>query len=215
MNIIRTAAVELSIIPAIAYKTKLASGGGGLKLMRLDQQASATATINKRTGEVTPYGTVDEALFPYEAFEEALELTGGLPYSARGSISLAVSDQPEEEEPASPEPEKIDMVDSAEYQAIVARYSDEKGKMNYRLMNKDFIQFAAKSKVVADLVAKQAQPDDIVLAILKSRATFISGQKESLDDEHVKALLETLDEIDPRSAFKELKSHINRMLARR
>jgi hypothetical protein len=28
-------------------------------------------------------------------------------------------------------------------------------------------------------------------------------------------LIETLDEIDPRSAFKELKSYINRMLARR
>jgi hypothetical protein len=41
MNIIRTTAVELSLIPAIAYKQKLASGGAGIKLFRLDQDATA------------------------------------------------------------------------------------------------------------------------------------------------------------------------------
>ena len=98
MNIIRTKAVELSAIPAIAYKQKLASGGAGIKIMRLDTDASAVATVDKRTAEAVYYGVVDESLFPYEAFEEALELTGGLPYSARGKIKFVATDKSEPED---------------------------------------------------------------------------------------------------------------------
>jgi len=60
-----------------------------------------------------------------------------------------------------------------------------------------------------------ATKDEILIFIIKSRATFISGKKQSLDDESVKLLIETLDEIDPRSAFKELKAYIKRILARK
>ena len=214
MNIIRTKAVELSTVPAIAYKQKLASGGAGIKIMRTDGQ-TAVCSIDKRTADMIPYGNFDEALFPSEAFDEAFELTNSLPYSARGSIKLlAVEDaQPDDVSEQAPA-EQVDMTLSPEYAAIVDRYSDEKGKINYALMNKDFIQFAAKSKVVSKLVGEGAQQDDILEAIVISRATEISGQKDSLDGNSVRLLIETLDEIDPRSAFKELKAHINRMLAK-
>lgn len=212
MNIIRTKAVELTSIPAIAFKQKLAAGGAGVKLMRLDAEAAAVATVDKRTGEAVAYGNFDEVLFPGEAFEEAIELTAGLPYSSRGNIKLAVQEQPEAEEEIAPE--KPDMVESDEYRAIVERYSDEKGRLNYALMNKDFIQFAAKSKVVADMAANKALTDDIVTFVIKSRAALMAGKKESLDDQQAAALIETIDEIDPRSAFKELKAYINRLLAK-
>ena len=214
MNIIRTKAVELSAIPAMAYKQKLAAGGAGIKILRSDGQ-TAVCTINKRTAEMTPYGIFDEEAFPMEAFEEALELTGSLPYSARGNIKLtayevAQPDDVTEDAPA----EQVDMTLSPEYIAIVERYSDERGRLNYTLMNKDFIQFASKSKVVAGLAASNAGQDEILETIVKSRAAEISRQKESLDRDSVLLLIETLDEIDPRSAFKELKAHINRMLAK-
>lgn len=214
MNIIRTKAVELSAVSAIAYKQKLASGGAGIKIMRTDGQ-TAVCTIDKRTADMVPYGSFDESLFPMEAFDEAFELTNSLPYSARGNIKLlAVEDaQPDDVSEQAPA-EQVDMTLSPEYMAIVDRYSDEKGKINYVLMNKDFIQFASRSKVVAKLVDEGAQQDEIVEAIVISRATEISGQKESLDSHNAKLLIETLDEIDPRSAFKELKAHINRMLAK-
>jgi len=216
MNIIRTKAVELTSIPAIAYKQKLASGGAGVKILRMDRDITAVYTIDKRSGEPIPYGGADEDSFPAEALEEAMELTSGLPYSARGNIKITVFDQPpqdavQEDAP----PDKVDMTLSREYAAIVERYSDEKGKLNYQLMNKDFIQFASKSKTVSDMVQNKATQDEILLFIIKSRATLISGQKESLGDESVKLLIETLDEIDPRSAFKELKAYINRLLARK
>ena len=214
MNIIRTKAVELSTISAIAYKQKLASGGAGIKIIRTDGQ-SAVCTVNKRTADMAPYGKVDEYFFPMEAFDEAFELTNSLPYSARGNIKLLAVEEVQPDDVSEQAPaEQVDMTLSPEYIAIVERYSDEKGKINYTLMNKDFIQFAAKSKVVRTLVDENAKQDDILETIIKSRASEISGRKESLDSDSVRLLIETLDEIDPRSAFKELKAHINRMLAK-
>lgn len=215
MNIIRTRAVELTTIPAIAYKQKLASGGAGIKILRIDGDQSAVCTIDKRSGGMIPYGNFDETLFPMDAFDEAFELTGGLPYSARGNIKLTPAQIQEGDVVEEAPPEQIDMTLSPEYQAIVDRYSDEKGKLNYQLMNKDFIQFAAKSKVVADMVSAKASQDEILTCIVRSRATEISSRKESLDDASINLLIESLDEIDPRSAFKELKAYINRMLAKR
>jgi len=214
MNIIRTKAVELSVIPAIAYKMKLQSGGASLKVQRLDKDAAGVVTIDKRTGDLIPFGKFDEKLFPSEAFEEAAELTSGLPFSARGNIKVNVAAYSDKEETPPEAEEVIIMTDSDEYNAIVERYSDEKGKLNYALMNKDFIQFASKSKTVAELISNKASPDEIALFIVKSRAAFIAGKKDSLDDKHAAALIETLDEIDPRSAFKELKNYLKRQLAK-
>ena len=216
MNIIRTMAVELSEIPAIAYKQKLSAGGAGIKLLRLDQDAFAVFTIDRRTGEAVPYGSYDPELFTDEALAEALELTSGLPYTARGKLRVTVfEDEAQAEDVAETELEKVDMVNSDEYKAIIQRYTNEKGKLNYPLMNKDFIQFASKSKVVAGMAAEKTTAEAIVLFIVKSRATFLSGKKESLSDQDTAALIETLDEIDPRSALKELTAYIKRQLAKR
>jgi len=219
MNIIRTTAIELSTIPAIAYKQKLSAGGAGLKILRLDQDATGVFTIDRQGGAPQPYGKVDAALFPDAAVDEALELTQGRPYSARGKIKVSVFDKKLEKDDVAPEEpqvaDMVDMVDSEEYNAIIDRYSDEKGKINYVLMNKNFIQFAAKSKTVKDMAANQASEDDIVMYILRNRAAYLAGKKDSLTDEETRALIETLDEIDPRSAFKELKVYIRRMLVRK
>ena len=216
MNIIRTAAVELLTIPAIAYKQKLASGGCGLRILRLDQSEVGAFTINKRDGDAVPYGSINAALFPDFAVEEALEVTNGLPYSSRGKICVSVfSESKEEEDVTEEEINAIDMVDSDEYNAIIDRYSDESGKMNYQLMNKDFIQFAAKSSTVSKMVGERASEGDILAHVLKNRAGHLANKKESLSDDEVKALIETLEEIDTRGAFKELKAHIRRLLARR
>ena len=215
INIIRTAAVELSTIPAIAYKQKLASGGAGIKFFRLDTDASAVLTIDRRTGEGVPRGKIDEQLFPEDALSEAIALTTGMAYSARGKIRVnAYTENKEADDVEAAEVDKIDMVGSAEYTAIIERYADELGKLNYPLMNKDFIQFASKSKTVNTMVQNKALTEDLLRYILKNRAGFIANSKESLSDEQTDALLETLDEIDPRSAFKELSQHLRRMLAR-
>ena len=216
MNIIRTTAVELAAIPAIAYKQKLSAGGAGVKIFRIDVDAVAVFTVDRRSGEGIPYGSYDAELFPDEAVCEALELTSGLPYTSRGKLNVTVfaDAQNDEEDVEETEIEKIDMVTSDEYNAIVARYTDEQGKLNFILMNKDFIQFASKSKVVSDMVGKKANVDEILMFVIKSRAAFLSGKRDSLSDEETAALIETLDEINPRSAFKDLSAHLRRLLAK-
>ena len=229
MNIIRTTAVELTVIPAIAYKQKLASGGAGVKLFRLDADANAVFTIDKRTGDALPYGKYDDALFPDEAVLEALELTSGLPYTARGKLKITMFEETAQEEEEAggegaaaeeedavteDEAEKVDMVDSEEYRALTLRYTNEKGKINYTLMNKDFIQFASKSSVVSDMVRDRAKVEDIILFLVKSRVAMLSGRKDSMSDAETIALIETMDEIDPRSSFKELSAYIKRLLAK-
>ena len=216
MNIIRTAAVELSEIPAIAYKQKLASRGSGVKILRLDQDAAAVFTLDKRSGLPIAYGKVDEELFPMSAVDEAVNLTEGLPYSSRGKIKVSVFEEIKDEEDVSDDNNSsIDMVNTDEYIAIIERYTDENGKMNYALMNKDFIQFASRSKVVSELLAQRALEEQILVQIIKNRAAHLADKREHISDEEAEALILTLDEIDTRGAFKELKNHIRRLLSRK
>ena len=217
MNIIRTKVVELSILPAVAYKLKLKNGGSGIKMHRTDRDVSAFAEVDKRTGGIVQNGGIDFALFPEEAFDEAIEMLAGLPYSARGKVKIMIDDDTEENEVKESEVLQVTsacMVASDEFAAIVDRYSDEGGKLNYTLMNKQFIQFAASSKVVGELVAKKTPEIEILLFVLKNRAAFLAGKREHINDEEAAALKDALDEINPRSAFKELSQHIRRMLGR-
>lgn len=217
MNIIRTKAVEINTIPAIAYKIKLASGGSGLKLHRTDRELTAYAVIDKRTGNAQPDGRADAELFPEAAFEEALEELAGLPFSGRGKVRITVSDEAEAEEIAESAPEpapEIQMLDSDEYKAIIERFSDEHGKMNYALMNKQFMQFANVSKIVGELIGKGAKQEEILVFIIQNRAAHLAGKRENLSETQAKALLEAIEELDPRSAFKELNLFVRKRLAR-
>jgi hypothetical protein len=217
MNIIRTKVVELNTIPAVAYKLKLRTGGSGIKLHFTDQEATAFAEIDKRTGEVVLDPLSEAVPMLQEGFEEAQELLAGLPYSARGKVRIQVSQECDADEITEEEADKVTadcMVASDEFKAIIDRYSDENGKINYTLMNKQFIQFASSSSVVRDMVGKKAKGNDILLFVLKNRAAFLAGKREHLPDDQAVALLEALNEINPRSAFKELSLHLRKLLSR-
>jgi hypothetical protein len=217
MNIIRTKVVELSTVPAVAYKIKLRTGGSGIKLHFTDQDATAFAEIDKRTGDVVLDPITESADLLQEGFEEAQELLAGLPYSARGKVKITVSNECENDEITEEEAVRVTaacMVNSDEFKAITDRFSDENGKINYTLMNKQFIQFASSSSVVRDLCAKKAKSGEILLFVLKNRAAFLANKREHLPDDEAQALLEALNEINPRSAFKELSLHLRKMLSR-
>ncbi|MCL2049112.1 MAG: hypothetical protein FWG87_10335 [Defluviitaleaceae bacterium] len=218
MNIIRTKVVELSALPAMAYKIRLKQGGSGIKIHRTDKEVAAFAEINKRSGEILPEAYTAD--FPEEAFTEALELLVGLPYSARGKVKIGVCDTvdtceievPEDEAPGAHQDPLANAADSDEYNALVAMYSDVSGKMNYPLMNKQFIQFVSKNKTVSKMVGEKASEQDLLLYIVKNRAAFFAGKRDDLSDTEAAALIEAIEEIDPRGAFKELKLHLRRMM---
>ncbi|MCL2420346.1 MAG: hypothetical protein FWD03_00670 [Defluviitaleaceae bacterium] len=222
MNIIRSKVVELSTIPAMAYKVKLRPSGSGIKIHRTDQELTAFAEIDKRTGEPQPDRRTLAALFPAEAFEEAAELLSGLAYSARGKVKIMISETadsdeievPEDEAPGTHQDPIANAVDCDEFIAITGMYSDVSGKINYQLMNKQFIQFASRSKTVMDMVNEKASVDDILLHVVKSRAAHLSGKKDSLPDAEARALIDAIEDMDTRGAFKELKLHLRKMMAR-
>jgi len=219
MNIIRTKVVELEVIPAVVYRIKLRTGGSGIKMHRTDQDATFFAEVDKRTGDIIIDGHLDQNLFPEDAFNEAMDLLAGLPYSSRGKVKIMVSDDVEDEEvccDAGQElPSAAKMLESPEFIAIVDRFSDENGKLNYALMNKQFMQFAQTSKVVGDMCGRRDSEKDIRLFIIKNRAAFLANKREHLTDDEAEALIEALNEMNPRSAFKELNLYIRRRLGGR
>ncbi|MBD2090200.1 hypothetical protein H6F67_10080 [Microcoleus sp. FACHB-1515] len=132
-----------------------------------------------------------------------------MPYSRQGSVKLSgnVADADEAS------PEELATVDSAEYEAIVKAYTNKKGELSYELLNKDFIQFAKSSKIVADMVANQASVDEIRDYVLKVKLESLTGNKE-LTVAQPKRIVEMLDEVSPRYVFRELNDEIIRMLSR-
>ena len=209
MNIIRTPVVELTKAPALAYKFKMSSGGAGLKIIYAGSDNTETFVITRR-GELVasrPENAVNEAA------KEAFELTLGLPYSARGKVG-AISIADDDEGEALPETPIYNMIESAEYKAWVAAYTGDNSKMNYAKMNKDLIQFAAKNKTVAQMVAEKESREAILRRIIQVQTSNLTGNKEYMAPEATDALIETLEELDVRSAFKEIKLHIQKMGAK-
>ena len=222
MNIIRSKVVELSCIPAVAYKIKLKDGGSGIKIHRMDGNETAFAELSKETGEAIYTPRINVAHFPPEAFEEAVEQLVGCAYSARGKVKVVPSEAtdeneievPEDEAPGTHEDACANAVDSDEFKAIIDHYTDASGKMNFKLMNKQFIQFASRSKAVADLAANRASEKEILLLIVKNRAAHLAEKREFLPNDEALALIDAIEDIDHRGAFKDLKLHIRKMSAR-
>lgn len=208
---IRTKLVELSTIEAVAYRQKLRDGKAGIVILRYDSDQPGLASVNRRAGTPEPAANTNLEVFPLEAFQEAIELTSGMPYSRRGAVKL--SGRQAEEKPEDASPEEVATVDSAEYEAIVKAYTNKKGELSYDLLNKDFIQFAKSSKIVADMVANRASVDEIREHVLKVKLESLTGNRD-LTAAQTSRIVEMLDEVSPRYVFRELNDEIIRMLSR-
>ena len=213
---IRTEAVKTTTIPGMAFKQKLQSGGAGITILTPEDRA--TFTINKRDGSCVPYGKVDTSVFTDAVVNEVLELTKGLPYRRLGKITKVHIDAPCEETAAENEVEDekvdIDIISSAEYAAFIEKYSDKKGRFSHQLMNKELMQFAAKSGVVGKKLAEKEDVDVIVRYVVGAKAADLARNK-GMDDEMLTAFIETIDSICTRSAFKELNAYLRGRLSRK
>ena len=205
---IRTKTVDLTTIPAVAYRQKLKSGGSGIVIIRKDYSQPGIASISKNTGTAILSDNTSSEMFPEEAFAEALELTSGLTYKRNGPVVL--SEQAEEvEEIVEPEEEEEDevVVDSAEYQKIVDTYTDKNGKLSYELLNKDCIKMGYSSNKIQAMASENAPEEEIRLMIVKGRFAEITGNS-NIDDATVKKMIELLDEVYPKGIFRELNEEI-------
>ena len=210
---LRTKIVRLKSMDVIAYKVKLPAGGAGITLV--NESGDATFTINKRNGEFTPYKLENVFSLGEEcitkALKEALTVTRSLPFSLYGPVAytedksideIDCADEAQSEHDVTADEKFVVLSDS--YKEILKQYTDKKGKFSYALMNKDMIQFASRSKIVADMIAAGIDTEQIVVHIVNNRVSELKkGQK--LTDGFICELVEILDDMDTRSAFKELR----------
>lgn len=218
--VIRTRLVELSTLEAVAYRQKLRGGQVGVVILRQDTAQPGLALLNRQSGSADPAHNTSSDLYPMEAFEEALELTSGLPYSSRGPVrspaaagAVASGDAPlpsELSEEASPE--AVATVNSADYSAIVKAYTNKKGELSYELLNKALIQAARSNPFVARMVADGASLEEVRDHVVKANFEAVTGNR-SLSAAEVQRIVELLDEVSPRSVLRELNEDLRKLLA--
>jgi hypothetical protein len=207
---IRTNVVSLSVINAIAYRQKLPAGGSGIVIIREDSAQPGIASISKTSGEAIPAATTPKKLFPQEAFQEAIALTARLPYKKQGSVKLRGETAPIEAEPEK-EAEEEAVVDSADYEKIVAKYTDKDGKLSYELLNRDMIKFLHSSSIARKMVEDGESVDAIRLYAVGSKIRGITDNHD-LTDAQVLKIVELLDEVSPKGVFKEFNNEIRKSL---
>ena len=206
---IRTEAVKLKSINARAFKQKLSAGGTGITIITPHERA--VFTVNKRDGLCVPYGKVNSEVFTDKVINEALERTTGLPYKRLGKINKVHPDNKCDEglieHETDDEKSDIDVMASKEYIEFVAQYTDKHNKFSYQLMNKELMQFAARSNIVSKKITEKDDVESIVRYIVRSKAADLARNK-GMDDEMLTAFIDTLDSMETRSAFKELRAYL-------
>ena len=210
---IRTDTVNLSVISGVAFRQKLPAGGSGVTILRYDARQPGIASISKTSGDPIPAANTQTDLYPAEAFREAIQLTAGMPYSKRGGVRLEkkaiVEAAPEPAEEVTPEDP---VIDSAEYQKIVDLYTDKNGKLSYELLHKDLIRFAHASKTVRGMIGENTSAKKVRVYIVTTKFRSITGSRK-LTEEQAMKMAELLDEVSPKSVFKQLDAEIRRMIA--
>lgn len=210
---IRTDVVKLTVISAVAFRQKLQAGGSGVTILRYDVQQPGIASVSKTSGDPIVTVNTPKDLYPVEAFREALRLTAGMPYSKRGQAKVEKETQavvdaaPEPEEEVTPDDP---VVDSRDYQKVVAKYTDKNGKLSYELLNRDLIKFAHSSSKVREMVEDGVSTKKIRTYIITAKFRSVTGSKMLTEDQAMK-IGELLDEVSPKSVFKALDAELRQM----
>jgi len=207
--VIRTNLVTLTVIPALAYRQKLRSGGTGITIMRPEESQPGIAAISKTSGEPIIDARTNMKKFPMEAFKEAMALTAGMPYRKQKSVKVTKDMVAHLLEDEAPEPEPI-VLDEAAYQKIVDHFTDKNGKLSYDLINKEMIQFAKSSTVVGNMLACGDSEEDIRNYVVRNKFRNIA-EAPNLSDEQVDLMVTLIDEVSPKGVFKEFNEEIRKM----
>ena len=209
---IRTSIVQLTTMTAIAYRQKINGNKSGIVIVRPDVAQPGIAAISRTSGEPILTANTAADKYPIEAFKEAMELTAGMPY--KNSRGVKYEDyKPVEAEVENEEvlPEAV-VIDSAEYQAVVTKYTDKNGKLSYDLLNKDMIHFLNGPSAVVQEMIKAGDPVETIRNyIVGLKFRDITGNHD-LSDAQVLKMVEMIDEVSPKGVFKEFNAEIVKAL---
>ena len=207
---IRTDAVKLTTIKAVAYRQKQADGDVGIVIIRPDQKQPGIAAINKKTGEPAPTANTNTSHYPVEAFKEAFRLTAGMQFRKQGSLkvtkSMFASEKPVKE------PEVISMNEAA-YETILNHYTDKNGKLSYDIINKELIRFAHSSSIVRNMIAENKSLSQIREYIVFNKFRNIADNQD-LSEGELRLIIEALNEADQKGVFKEHNEEIKKLLSK-
>ena len=140
-----------------------------------------------------------------------MTLTAGLPYRKQGNVKLRGNEFTEEPSVEAETTEEAVVVDSADYQKIVDRYTDKTGRLSYALLNKDMIQFAHRSSKVRKMYADKEKAEAVRMYVTGTKFRNIT-EDPKLTDEQILLITELLDEVSPKGVFRELNEEIRKNL---
>ena len=210
---IRTDVVSLTVIDAVAFRQKLTAGGSGVTILRYDAAQPGIASISKTSGDAIPTDNTPKDLYPEASFKEAIRLTAGMPYKKRGSVRLTKKTVKEVTPEAAEEvTEEEVIIDSGEYQKLVDHYTDKNGKLSYELLNKDLIRFAHTSKTVRAMMEEGEAQKKIRTYIVCTKFRTVTGNRKLTEAQALK-MADLLDEVSPKSVFKELNAELRKKSA--
>ena len=136
-----------------------------------------------------------------------------MPYSKRGALSYVEKKlTPVKPDPKEKVLEEDIIVDSNEYQAIVALYTDYDGKLSYDLLNKDLIKFSNSSGTVRQMITEKESLAKIRTYIVVNKFRNITGNPAMEEKEALK-IGELLDEVWPKGIFRMLNDELKRKLS--
>ncbi|MBO4217925.1 MAG: hypothetical protein J5887_00240 [Erysipelotrichaceae bacterium] len=208
---IRTSAVELTTIQALAYRQKLKAGDAGIVILRPDVKQPGMATISKKTGEPVLAATTNKDQYPLEAFREAIALTNGMPFKKQSNIKVTAQTFAEPELPE--EEDDFVEINVEALDRITEHYTDKNGRMSYDLVNKELIRFAKSSSIVRNMIDEGRSVNEIRDYIILNKFRNIAGN-DGLSDKEVFKIAEVIDGIDSQGMFKQLNSELRKMLAK-
>ena len=208
---IRTSAVELTTIQALAYRQKLKAGDAGIVILRPDVKQPGMATISRKTGEPVPAANTNRELYPLEAFKEAIALTNGMPFKKQSNIKVTAQTFAEPEIPE--EEDYFVEINLEALDRITEHYTDKNGRMSYDLVNKELIRFAKSSSIVRNMIDEGRCVNEIRDYIILNKFRNIAGN-DGLSDKEVFKIAEVIDGIDSQGMFKQLNSELRKMLAK-
>lgn len=209
---IRTETVKLTSIPAIAFRQKLKDGGSGIIVLRADSKQPGIASISRTSGKAIPAKNNPAKKYPDECFDEAIQLTLGMPYTKRKGVKFSDKKVEEVADTSKEVLEEEALLDDKDYKKIVKAYTDKKGKLSYELLNKDLIQFAHRSKTVKELIADRKAVKTVRNYIITSKFASITGNS-GLDQKQAVKIADLLDESYPKGVFKELNDDLRKAAA--
>ena len=99
------------------------------------------------------------------------------------------------------------IIDSADYQRLVAMYTDSKGKLSYDLLNKDLIQTAYQSGQVKLMIEEKAALEEIREEVVSAKIKSIT-RNPTLTKPQITEMVRLLDETDPKGVFRPLNDEL-------